>query len=307
MTKHYELEQINPSLLILDERYQSRQTQLIKDTVARAASDNSRQRQLAEIATSLENGNGIKEPIEAYDLYGKLYVVSGFHRTEACHTFLKNNPGKSLLVPVKIYRGYSETEAYLDSLTKNEEHGTALDKSEKMQNRFKQSLLQGENLETVSKRQTAKLFNCSPSQGLNIIRAQAACIETGLPSVSDWMDDYQKAATKLKKKLLSRYEALTSDDFDKDGFPIIRRLADAYEGKDIKDDLSNDELELKEVVRQVTKIEELLSKNPTAFRKALNRLDKKALGIVVKREWDEGAIVLKYNDSEGKDVNGQKF
>ncbi|MHA2851360.1 hypothetical protein [Vibrio harveyi] len=71
---------------------------------------------------SLETDNGIKEPIEAYELDGKLFVVSRFHRTEACHTFLKDNADKTLNVPVKIYRGFSEVEAYMDSLAKNQAH-----------------------------------------------------------------------------------------------------------------------------------------------------------------------------------------
>ncbi|EOT7044549.1 hypothetical protein ACNRU0_004849, partial [Vibrio parahaemolyticus] len=85
MMKHYTLEQIDPRQLVLDERFQSRQTQLIGNKADRAASINSRQRQLKNILTSIENGNGIREPVEAYEIYGELYVVSGFHRTEACH------------------------------------------------------------------------------------------------------------------------------------------------------------------------------------------------------------------------------
>ena len=41
----------------------------------------------------------------------------------------------------------------------------------------------------------------------------------------------------------------------------------------------------------------------TAFRKALSRLDKKSLGLVVKRSWDEGAVILKYSDDD-KGANG---
>lgn len=33
-----------------------------------------------------------------------------------------------------------------------------------------------------------------------------------------------------------------------------------------------------------------------AFRKALNTLDKRALGIVVKRSWDENEVILKYGE-----------
>ncbi|MCS0290383.1 hypothetical protein [Vibrio alginolyticus] len=291
------LEQIDPRQLVLDERFQSRQTQLIAKRADRASSENSRQRQLRNILTSLENGNGIREPIEAYDIYGELYVVSGFHRTEACHKFLKDNPSQNLLVPVKIYRGYTEAEAYLDSLTKNVEHGTALDQSEIWQNKFKQSLMQGENLELLSKRETAKLFDCSETQGLHILNAQKACIEVGLPNVKEWSSDYQKAAEKLRKKLLKRFEVMP-DDFDKDGFPIISRLSKTYKGNRFEAALSEEELELNEISYQKESLKDLIQRNPMAFRKALNTLDKRALGIVVKRSWDENEVILKYGDGD---------
>ncbi|EIC9815054.1 hypothetical protein LA020_002745 [Vibrio alginolyticus] len=297
MMKQCTLEQIDPRQLVLDERFQSRQTQLIAKRADRAASENSRQRQLRNILTSLENGNGIREPIEAYDIYGELYVVSGFHRTEACHKFLKDNPSQNLLVPVKIYRGYTEAEAYLDSLTKNVEHGTALDQSEIWQNKFKQSLMQGENLELLSKRETAKLFDCSETQGLHILNAQKACIEVGLPNVKEWSSDYQKAAEKLRKKLLKRFEVMP-DDFDKDGFPIISRLSRAFKGNRFEAALSEEELELNEISYQKESLKELIQRNPMAFRKALNTLDKRALGIVVKRSWDENEVILKYGDGD---------
>ncbi|MFM2651945.1 hypothetical protein AAFX23_16080 [Vibrio alginolyticus] len=297
MMKQCTLEQIDPRQLVLDERFQSRQTQLVAKRADRAASENSRQRQLRNILTSLENGNGIREPIEAYDIYGELYVVSGFHRTEACHKFLKDNPSQNLLVPVKIYRGYTEAEAYLDSLTKNVEHGTALDQSEIWQNKFKQSLMQGENLELLSKRETAKLFDCSETQGLHILNAQKACIEVGLPNVKEWSSDYQKAAEKLRKKLLKRFEVMP-DDFDKDGFPIISRLSKAYKGNRFEAALSEEELELNEISYQKESLKDLIQRNPMAFRKALNTLDKRALGIVVKRSWDENEVILKYGDGD---------
>ncbi|MDZ5119555.1 hypothetical protein OR259_15170 [Vibrio parahaemolyticus] len=249
MMKQCTLEQIDPRQLVLDERFQSRQTQLIAKRADRAASENSRQRQLRNILTSLQNGNGIREPIEAYEIYGELYVVSGFHRTDACRMFLNDNPSQNLLVPVKIYRGYTEAEAYLASLTKNLEHGTALDQSEMWQNKFKQSLMQGENLKILSKRKTAKLFDCSETQGLHIVNAQNACVEVGLPSVKEWSSDYQKAAEKLRKKLMKRFE-VTPDDFDKDGFPIISRLSKAYKGERFDADLSEEELELQEIIYQ---------------------------------------------------------
>ncbi|MCE9845995.1 hypothetical protein LZ666_21460, partial [Vibrio antiquarius] len=140
---------------------------------------------------------------------------------------------------------------------------------------------------------TAKLFDCSHSQGLHIVNAQKACTEVGLPSLKEWLGDYQKAAEKLRKKLMKAFN-VELDDFDKDGFPIISRLSKAYKGEKFDADLSEEELELKEILHQQSTLEDLIKRNPIAFRKALDNLDKKSLGIVVKRKWDEDKVVLKY-------------
>lgn len=158
--------------------------------------------------------------------------------------------------------------------------------------------MQGENLKILSKRKTAKLFDCSETQGLHIVNAQNACVEVGLPNVKEWLGDYQKAAEKLRKKLLKRYE-VAPDDFDKDGFPIISRLSKAYKGEKFDADLSEEELEQKEIIYQESTLKELIQRNPIAFRKALNTLDKRALGIVVKRSWDENEVILKYGEGDG--------
>ncbi|WP_254771605.1 hypothetical protein [Vibrio cholerae] len=90
-------------------------------------------------------------------------------------------------------------------------------------------------------------------------------------------------------------------DFDKDGFPIISRLAKAYKGNRFEDDLSEEEIEHREILHQQSTLVELIKRNPIAFRKALDSLDKKSLGIVVKRKWDEDKVVLKYCEDDDTD------
>ncbi|TOL90631.1 hypothetical protein CGH87_23545, partial [Vibrio parahaemolyticus] len=78
-------------------------------------------------------------------------------------------------------------------------------------------------------------------------------------------------------------------------------LAKAYKGNKFEDDLSEEEIEQIEIFRQQSTLIELIKRNPIAFRKALNSLDKKSLGIVVKRKWDEDKVVLKYCEDNSTD------
>lgn len=107
-------------------------------------------------------------------------------------------------------------------------------------------------------------------------------MEVSLPTSQEWMTDYRKATETLQGRLFDKYVLLSLNDFDKDGFPLIRRLADAYNGKEYAGGLSDEKFERQEVSYQFHQLEKLIAKNPSAFRKALGRLDKGALGLVVK-------------------------
>jgi hypothetical protein len=97
--------------------------------------------------------------------------VDGFHRTIACQQYLDKTKSKQITVPVIVRRGYSEAEAYLDSLTKNQDHGATLQPSEVYQNKFKAHLMEGENVKVDSKLELAKKYGSKKSQGLHIQRA----------------------------------------------------------------------------------------------------------------------------------------
>jgi hypothetical protein len=290
-------EQIDPSLLILDRRFQGRQTNLIYDESCQAAVEISRQQQIQDVLTSLENGNNIHTPLEACELFGELYVVDGFHRTEACHKFLKANKGINLQVPVLIHRGFTEADIYLMSLTMNRSHGTALSPSERWQNQFKRHLMQGEHIQVGSKRALAKEYDSKESQGLHIQRALNACIEAGLPSSNEWAKNYGKAVTKLKKALIAAYNDLEVFNFDKDNFPIIRPLADASTGrKEFPVEQSEEDLRKQKITDATHALEEIIVKHGgDCFREALKRLDRQELGLTIKKEWNKSAVTLKYN------------
>ncbi|MCE9686311.1 hypothetical protein LZP73_08815 [Shewanella sp. AS16] len=290
--------QIDPRQLVLDNKFQGRQVELNNSRQDKAAIERSRQMQIDIILADLRAGKGIRNKIQAFELEGKLCVVDGFHRTEACKQYLKESPEANLTVPVKVYKDYSESQAYFFSLTANRQHGTALSASERMQNQFKREVMLQHYEQVPSKRELAKLYSCQDSQGLHVQRALKACMGEGRPSKQEWSTDLEGAIEQLQASLKSEYPALRDDDFDKDGFPIIRRLSDATTKKgdeyDYKDE-DPEEYERKMVTYLARKLEDMIAnEGGERFRAALKRLDRNALGISVKREWDEDKVVLTY-------------
>ena len=295
MNKTSNIEQIDPSLLILNDKFQGRQLALVHKDSDREASEAFRQMQIDKVLISLQNGDSIHTPLEAFELYGQLYVVDGFHRTIACQQYLAKTKSKQITVPVIVHRGYSEAEAYLNSLTKNQDHGTALQPSEVYQNKFKAHLMEGENIKVDSKLGLAKKYGSKESQGLHIQRALKACIAAGLPTRAEWMKDYSKAARKLKRALQKQYRDLYDICFDKDDFPIIRKLADASMSLKDREPLSEDKLKMimKKEIRDM-----VIKHSPSEFRAALKAVNKElALGLSVKTIWDEEASIKRCGGS----------
>jgi hypothetical protein len=285
MNKTTDTEQIDPSLLILKNKFQGRQLGVVHKDFDREASEALRQMQIDNVLISLQNGDSIHVPLEAFELEGQLYVVDGFHRTIACQQYLAKTKSKQITVPVIVHRGYTNSEAYLDSLTKNQDHGTPLQPSESYQNKFKAHLMRGVDIEVESKATLAKKYGCQNTQGLYIKRALRACIEAGLPPSNEWMKDDTKACKKLKRALKKQYRDLYDTCFDKDDFPIIRKLADASMGFKDREPLSEDKLKMimKKEIRDM-----VIKHSPSEFRAALKAVNKElALGLTVKTAWDE--------------------
>jgi hypothetical protein len=74
---------INSKELVLDPFFQARQTEIIEQPKEQAAKAITRQASIDSIVADLKAGKGIKETLIAYELDNKVFVVDGFHRTEA--------------------------------------------------------------------------------------------------------------------------------------------------------------------------------------------------------------------------------
>lgn len=296
MNKTTSNEQIDPSLLKLDDRFQNRQLHLVHKEAEREASETFRQAQISKILINLNHGEDIHTPLEVFELFGSLYVVDGFHRTMACQQYLANPRAKTITVPAIVHRGYSEYDAFMFSLTMNVGHGTRLLPSEEYQNKFKRHLAEGENLVVKSKREIAKAYSCGDTHGLSIQRALNACVEAGLPLKAEWEKDFTKAARKLKRALKKQYRDILDDAFDKDNYPIINKLADAYMG--VKEKAPLTEAARKAIIQK--QIKDIIDTHGTEdFRAALKAVSKDlALAVTVKTVWDEDET---YRRLSGKD------
>jgi hypothetical protein len=294
---------INSKELVLDPFFQARQTEIIEQPKEQAAKAITRQASIDSIVADLKAGKGIKETLIAYELDNKVFVVDGFHRTEACHRYLKENPDKSLEVSVEVYRGYSKGDAYRHSQRINRSHGTALAASEVQHNDFKARVIDGNYKGT--KRGLADEFSCAPSQGLHIMNALKAC-EAHHKAVAPLWDEYPEEAIERLQQLLIQQYGISDKQFDKDGFPKIRPLSNAYKGIVFGGDLTDEEQENKAIKDLTRQLDCLIAENGgERFRAALKKVGcndtaksgYKHLGISIKKSWDEDAVAMVFNTS----------
>lgn len=288
-----EPQMIDASLLVLDDRYQSRQPDLTTNKAELAAAKTQKDTMLDLLYMALVSGKGIETPLDVHVIDGVYYVVSGFHRTMACQKYLKTHKDKTVLVPAYVVENSTSTRAFRDSLTKNKEHGMLLSPSERWHNQFKMQLMEGEGLEILSGDATKALYGCGRTHGGYISASLRACVEVGLPSVAEWEKDALRAARILRERLKGCYD-LGLDAFDKDGFPKAQKLAKAYRGAKEFDCV--DDPREKAIKFCQSEIEKLLRYDPDAFRKALNKVNKKNLGITVKREWKPEQVAMEYQE-----------
>jgi len=294
---------INSKELVLDSFFQARQTEIIEQPKEQAAKAITRQASIDSIVADLKAGKGIKETLIAYQLDNKVFVVDGFHRTEACRKYLKENPDKTLEVNVEVYRGYSKGDAYRHSHGVNRSHGTALAASEVQHNDFKARVIDGNYKGT--KRGLADEFSCAETQGLHIMNALKAC-QTHHNAVGPFWDKHPEEAIKTLQELLIKQYGMSDKQFDKDGFPKIRPLSNAYKGIIFGNDLTDEEHEnnaIKDLTRQLDYL--IADNGGERFRAALKKIGcndsaksgYKHLGITIKKSWDEDAVAVVFNTS----------
>lgn len=299
MTEYLPTIKLDPRKLTLDPAMQARDVELIRDKQLRAAQEIKQASQDKDILEDLRNGLPIRQPIKVYEVGGTLYVVDGFHRTDACFKYLKENPEAELLIPALMLENKTYQEAFTAAQEANQSHGVGVTQDEIIQSKFR-ALIVSKQFE-LSVSQIASDVGCSRGQAAHIGRGLKACKEALSDCLSIELTDLNTFTEQLKEGLKRHYD-LPQSSWDSRGFPKIRRLSDAVAGKDnLPTDINNDEWEQYQVKSASADFKRLLDRyGEDYFREGLRKAVKGyGLGISVslRSKWLEQAGAVEGDDA----------
>lgn len=278
---------LDPLELILDPNMQARDPELIMNNKDREAQLRKQSLQDKEILDELLNGGQIRQPITVFEVGSKQYVVDGFHRTRACLAFLKTRPSESLRVKALLVKNRTYTEAFIAAQGMNQGHGVGVSKPEVHQSIFRTLIVQRKFDLSVS--ELSAMFRCSRGQANHVHKALKACAEVLCDITSDKSIDVLHLRQILQKRLNEKYY-LTASAWDTKQFPKIRRLSNAYSGRELP--TMDDEEKLKYLIVSSTEYINKLINNygEGVFREALRKAVRgRELGISItkKSTWEQ--------------------
>tara|TARA_Y100001968_G_scaffold200049_1_gene183620 strand:+ start:2532 stop:3152 length:621 start_codon:yes stop_codon:yes gene_type:complete len=166
---------LDPRELILDPYLQARDPELITKNKDRDAQLRKQLSQDNDILEELLNGGEIRQPITVFKVDTKLYVVDGFHRTNACLKYLQKRPEESLKVKAILVKNRTYEEAFITAQDMNKDHGVSVSKDESRQATFRALIVQRRFDYSVSK--LKRILVCSQGYAHNTQRALKACEE----------------------------------------------------------------------------------------------------------------------------------
>ena len=278
---------LDPRDLILDHYMQARDPELIKNNKAREAQIKKQEEQDKDILDDLLNGGEIKLPIVVFEVDGKLYVVDGFHRTKACLAYLKKHPESDLKVKANLVKNRTYQEAFIEAQAMNQGHGVGVSKAEVNQSIFRSLLVQRKFELSVTDLQA--LFTCSRGHANHVQKALKACSEALGDDACDKSIDVVKLILTLRSRLESKYD-LTKSAWDSKGVPRIRRLADAYSGKELPIEDDQDVIKYRTAALEADLLKHLDNYGDGIFREALRKAVRgKGLGVTItkKAKWEQ--------------------
>ncbi|WP_237703925.1 hypothetical protein [Shewanella sp. HN-41] len=280
---------------------QARDVELIKDKRLRSAQEIKQEAQDKAILEDLRNGVPIKLPITVFIVNDIYLVVDGFHRTNACLKYLKENPDSDLMIEALVVKNRTYKEAFFAAQEANQAHGVGVTPDEVMQSKFRAMIVTGDFNKSVS--EIAKTIGCSQGQAAHIARGLKVCMAVLGDFDRSELTHLKDFTEYLQNGINSKY-ALNDSSWDSKGFPKIRRLSDAITGKEFIPDDENREQEL---IEAATKdFNRLIERyDPDIFREGLRKLTRgMGLGISISKrdKWLEQAGSVQGSDTN-YDVN----
>ena len=287
---------IDPRKLTLDPIMQARDVELIKDNRLRSSQEIKQASQDKEILEDLRNNVGIRHAITVFVVDNVNYVTDGFHRTNACLKYLKENPNADIKIPALVINNRTYREAFAAAQDANQEHGVGATADEVMQSKFRKLIVEGDYSLTVS--EIRERAQCSQGQAAHIARGLKACGEVLAKGANVEFTDAASFTEHLQDRLEMKCY-IPSSVWDSKGFPKIRKLSDAISGKGFmgQDDETWVEAQLKGAMNDITRL--ITSYGDDCFREALRtKVRATGLGIsITKRNaWLGQAGSVKGND-----------
>lgn len=291
--------EVNVDKLTLDELYTTRSTSVLLDHKQRATYQQTRRDLIKELDTALALGQRFRQPIVTALVDSKQVVIDGWLRVEVAQEFA-HKAGADVIINAKCLGELTCADAFQYAQQANTEHGIRMNAEQMRHVQLRQHIL--ENRSISSSRKLAKEFGVTSSATGAKIKKCLERIESHQTEIQRLMSQNDiEGAMSFIKQMIQNDLGLFDEEFTALGLPSVYKWAQAIdlsERADIDDGI-DDEKRLR--LDALNGLESWLRKNGGEYaRWALNQIDKKAVGITVKRDYDAEAYTLKYEMDGGE-------
>lgn len=293
--------EVNVNQLRLNSLYSTRSSEAVLERKDKTARDVERRKLKEELLQVMELKQRYHQPIVIAIVGGERVVIDGWLRVEVARKHA-DKTGDTVLIDAKCLGVLTSVDAFRIAQQANQQHGIRIDAEQQRHIQLRQHILENRPIGTT--RELAREYHATSSRtGAKLKK----CLEWITPHQKDIQkmmnnNDVEGAMDYIKEVIQTNLGMYDEDDFKALGIPSAYKWAGAIEL--LEDDTAFEDVDEDKRLRL-----EALNALETAIRErdaehvrwALKKLDRKALGITVKREYDAEAYTLKY------ELNGGDF